>query len=111
MLTALVVTDLRGGQGGEEGVGVGVQHGLGAQAGAREAQRRDQLQLARGQQAVETPGDPQVELQQHGPHLVIIIIIIIMNMTIIIILLTAPSLARSPEPASEVSCVCGVTRC
>ena len=49
---------LRGGQGGEEGVGVGVQHGLGAEAGAREAQRRDQLQLARGQQAVETPGDP-----------------------------------------------------
>ena len=58
MLTALVLTDLRGGQGGEEGVGVGVQHGLGAEAGAREAQRRDQLQVARGQQAVETTGDP-----------------------------------------------------
>ena len=40
-------------------------------------------------------------------------IIIIMNMTniIIIIILTAPSLARSPEPASEVSCVCNVTKC
>ena len=34
-----------------------------------------------------------------------------MMIMIIIIILTAPSLARSPEPASEVSCVCSVTRC